>query len=264
VSRTVLDEILAHKAEEVRARRKSVPESTIAERLSGLPPTRGFVAALDRAVASGGNAVIAELKRASPSKGLIREDFRPGWIATRYRDAGATCLSVLTDERFFQGHDRYLAEVRETVELPLLRKDFIVDAYQIPEARLTGADCVLLIVSALEPTLLKDLYRLAHEHSLDVLLEVHDRAELELALTLEPPLVGINNRNLKTFETRLSTTLDLLADVPEGTLVVTESGIHSRDDVQLMRDHGVRAFLVGEAFMRAEDPGAALAELFAT
>ena len=211
----------------------------------------------------GGNAaVIAEVKKASPSKGVIRADFQPTDIAQSYQDAGATCLSVLTDEKYFQGSDAYLEAIRSVVELPLLRKEFIVDAYQIAESRLIGADCVLLIVAALSPHSLRAFYAQARDLGLDVLIEVHDADELALALSLEPQLIGINNRNLKTFETSLTNTYNLLDSIPDDVLVVTESGIHTRDDVQAMREHDVHAFLVGEAFMRADDPGAALRTLF--
>lgn len=262
MSGTILDEILAHKATEVAARRSRRSQTDIERDLSSLPLTRGFSAALQEAVSQDNSAVIAEVKKASPSKGIIREHFDPVEIAASYVRGGATCLSILTDEKYFQGHDEYLQNIRTRVNLPLLRKEFIVDAYQIPESRLLGADCILLIVSALEPSSLREFYEQATELHLDVLIEVHDRAELDIAIELNPPLIGINNRNLKTFETSLSNTFDLLDAIPDGVTVVTESGIHSREDVQKMRQQDVHAFLVGEAFMRAEDPGAALRTLF--
>lgn len=259
---TILDEIVAHKRTEVEARRSKRSAATLIAQLSDVPPTRGFVRALQAAIAAGGDAVIAEVKKASPSKGVIRADFHPADIARSYAAARASCLSVLTDEKYFQGSDRYLTEIRGAVDLPLLRKDFIVDAFQIPESRLIGADCILLIVAALDPSELGEFHAHASGIGLDVLIEVHDEAELETALALEPALVGINNRNLKTFETRLDNTFRLLPSIPEGVLVVTESGIHTPEHVRAMHDHGVHAFLVGEAFMRAEDPGAALRALF--
>jgi indole-3-glycerol phosphate synthase len=259
---TILDEILAHKAGEVEARRSRRSLEEIERTIAGAPDTRGFVRALEQTVAHGRPAVIAEVKKASPSKGVIRADFQPTEIARSYQDAGATCLSVLTDEKYFQGSDAYLEAIRSAVELPLLRKEFIVDGYQIVESRSIGADCVLLIVAALNPESLHEFYGQARSIGLDVLIEVHDASELELALALEPELIGINNRNLKTFETSLTNTYDLLSAIPDDVLVVTESGIHSREDVQAMRGHDVHAFLVGEAFMRADDPGAALRMLF--
>jgi len=259
---TILDEILAHKRSEVAARQKHRSLRELTERTAELPATRGFAAALKAAVAAGGDAVIAEVKKASPSKGVIRPDFHPEQIAESYAAAGATCLSVLTDEQYFQGSDSYLSEIRKAVTLPLLRKDFIVDPWQIPESRCIGADCILLIVAALDASQLKDYYDAAGNIGLDVLIEVHDALELETALALEPSLIGINNRNLKTFETSLENTFRLLPGIPDDVLVVTESGIHTREHVQAMHDHGVHAFLVGEAFMKAPDPGAALLTLF--
>lgn len=263
MSGTILDEILAHKTLEVEQRRERRPAADIERLLDSFPTTRGFVSAIHAAVEKERAAVIGEVKKASPSKGIIRPDFHPVKIARSYEAAGAACLSVLTDEKYFQGNDQYLEDIRASVKLPLLRKEFIIDSYQIPESRMVGADCILLIVSALDPVKLKDFHQQATGLGLDVLLEVHDRAELETALALAPTLVGINNRNLKTFETELATTFDLLEHVPDNVLVVTESGIHSRENVQAMREHDVHAFLVGEAFMRAEDPGAALTDLFA-
>ncbi len=262
MSRTVLDTIVARKREEVVARRGRVSVAELEDAARAAPPPRGFTQALARRVRAGGSAVIAEIKKASPSKGVIREDFDPVDIARRYQAAGATCLSVLTDEDFFQGHDDYLRRARAAVALPALRKDFIVDPYQVLETRALEADCLLLIVAALGRDQLGELNAAARDAGLDVLIEVHDGDELERALALEPALVGINNRDLRTFETRLETTLALLPAVPEGVLVVTESGIHTPDDVQMMRAAGVNTFLVGEAFMRAPDPGAALSALF--
>jgi indole-3-glycerol phosphate synthase len=259
---TVLTRILAHKRDEVAQRSAATPQSSLETRAAGQAPTRGFISALRDRIAAGNPAVIAEIKKASPSKGLIRADFDPVAIARSYADAGAACLSVLTDEHFFQGHDDYLAAARDAVALPVLRKDFTVDAYQLYEARALGADCVLLIVAALEASQLKEFYRLAQRLGLDVLVEVHDASELETALALDPPLIGINNRNLHTFETRLDTTYALLEGIPENTVVVTESGIHDPVQVGEMRAREVHAFLVGEAFMRETDPGAALKALF--
>ena len=263
---TILDRIIAQKRDEVAERRRQrsvaeLNEERLKAELEGQFP-RGFAEALDRKIARGQPAVIAELKRASPSKGLIRAGYDPAAIAPQYEAAGAACLSVLTDEAFFQGADRHLQAARQATALPVLRKDFMIDEYQILESRALGADCVLLIVSALDAAQLKELYQLALDIGLDVLIEVHDAAELETALKLSPRLVGINNRNLKTFETRLETTLDLLGQIPDGVRVVTESGFHEPGQVRMMRERGVDAFLVGEAFMRADDPGAALSLLF--
>jgi indole-3-glycerol phosphate synthase len=258
----VLERILARKAEEVAERSAARPLAAVREAAAAIDPVRGFRTALAERVARGEAAVIAEAKRASPSKGLIRADFDPAAIAASYARGGAACLSVLTDVDFFQGADDYLRQARAACELPVLRKDFTVDPYQVWEARALGADAVLLIVAALDDARLAQLNDVAAEAGLDVLVEVHDAEELERALRLDPPLLGINNRNLRTFDTRLETTLDLLADVPDGTLLVTESGIHAPADVARMRAAGVHAFLVGEAFMRADDPGARLAELF--
>jgi indole-3-glycerol phosphate synthase len=258
----ILRRIIARKHEEVAERSRRVDLATLRSRAAGMPARRPFVDALVGRVAAGGAAVIAEIKRASPSKGIIREHFDPAAIARSYAQAGATCLSVLTDVDFFQGSDDALVAARAACTLPVIRKDFLVDPYQVVEARCIGADCVLLIVSALGPQQLVDLDGLARDVGLDVLVEVHDGEELERALALQPRLVGINNRNLHTFHTTLQVTWDLQARVPAGTLLVTESGILERADVQAMRGRGVNAFLVGEAFMRAEDPGAALKALF--
>ena len=223
---------------------------------------RGFYQALVSKVQAKQAAVIAEIKKASPSKGVIRADFDPVSIAQSYARGGAACLSVLTDAPYFQGHEDYLQAARAACSLPVIRKDFIVHEYQVTEARAINADCILLIVAALEDSQMAELYAQATELGMDVLIETHDRAELERALALQPPFLGINNRNLRTFATSLRTTLDLLPYIPSDTLLVTESGIHSQADVQLMREHEVNAFLVGEAFMRAPDPGTELKQLF--
>lgn len=259
----ILDKILKHKAGEIAERKKACSESEMARRAAQVEmPTRGFVRALRKHVAQGRAGVIAEVKKASPSKGVIREQFDPAAIAASYAAGGASCLSVLTDEHFFQGRDDYLGQASLRSGLPVLRKDFIIDPYQVYESRLIGADAILLIVAALSDAALETLSSHAVELDLDVLIEVHDRQELERALNLPLTLIGINNRNLRTFETSLDTTLDLLDAIPDDRLVVTESGIHTPEDVALMRKHHVHAFLVGEAFMRADDPGAKLAELF--
>lgn len=262
MSGTILDEILAHKREEIDARRRKRPEAALSAAAARQSAPRGFTAALRRRADAGMPAVIAEVKKASPSKGVIRPDFDPVAIAKSYEAHSAACLSVLTDEKYFQGADAYLEQARGAVSLPVLRKDFVIDEYQLLEARALGADCVLLIVAALDAPRLADLNQRARALGLDVLIEVHDAEELEIALDLEPGLVGINNRNLKTFETSLETTYHLLPSIPDHVLVVTESGIHRREDVTAMLQHGVRSFLVGEAFMRADDPGEALEALF--
>jgi indole-3-glycerol phosphate synthase len=258
----ILDRILARKAEEVADRRLRRPLAELKSHASDTPTSRGFEATLRGRVRAGKPAVIAEVKKASPSKGVIRPHFDPTAIAQSYASAGAACLSVLTDEDFFQGHDRYLDQARRACVLPILRKDFTIDAYQVYEARNLGADCILLIVAALPDARLNELADLASELGIDVLVEVHDGDELERALTTRAGLIGINNRNLRTFETRLETTLELRERVPPERLLVTESGITTRADVERMRNAGVHAFLVGEAFMRAPDPGAELEKLF--
>lgn len=258
----MLKRILAVKREEVVARCEQVSLRELSARAAAAPAPRGFGAALTARVKAGNAAVIAEVKKASPSKGVLREDFDPQAIAKSYALGGAAALSVLTDERFFQGRDAYLEEARAASGLAVLRKDFVIDAYQVYEARALGADCILLIVAALGDASLNDLAGLALHLGMDVLVEVHDADELARALPMQGTLLGINNRNLRTFETRLDTTLNLLDAIPEGRFVVTESGILERTDVELMRAHGVHAFLVGEAFMRAPDPGARLNELF--
>lgn len=259
----ILKKIVARKWEEIAERRAKVPVDELRARLADADAPRGFAAAIEARIAAGQAGVIAEIKKASPSKGVLREDFRPAEIARSYAANGAACLSVLTDVDFFQGGDAYLQEARAACALPVIRKDFIVDPYQVYEARAMSADCILLIVACLEDGQMRELNDLAHELGMDVLIEVHDAGELERALRVENRMVGINNRNLRTFEVSLDTTLGLLDRIPADRLVVTESGIHSPADVRLMRDHDVHAFLVGEAFMRAADPGARLAELFA-
>ncbi|MCG6965084.1 MAG: indole-3-glycerol phosphate synthase TrpC [Chromatiaceae bacterium] len=258
----ILRKIVARKREEIAERSARISQVQLAESLSRVDAPRGFVDALQARVDAGAAAVIAEIKKASPSKGVLRADFRPADIARSYARGGAACLSVLTDIDFFQGSDAYLQQARAACSLPVIRKDFIVDPYQVVEARAIGADCILLIAACLDDAQLHGLNDQAHALGMDVLIEVHDAAELERALNTDNRLIGINNRNLRTFEVSLQTTLDLLVRVPDGRLVVTESGILGPDDVRLMRAHAVHAFLVGEAFMRAEDPGARLAELF--
>ena len=262
----ILDQIIAVKREEVAAAIKKVPLAAMREDAESRVLTRDFVGALRAKTALGQAAVIAEIKKASPSKGVIREDFIPADIAQSYADGdgrvSAACLSVLTDRQFFQGRIDHLKQARASCALPVLRKDFMIDAYQVYEARAIGADCILLIAAALSDTQMNELEAVAHALDMAVLVEVHDGAELQRALKLKTPLVGINNRNLRTFETSLDTTLGLLKDVPSDRLLVTESGIATRADVQRMRQAGVHAFLVGETFMRAPEPGQALAELF--
>ncbi|HQU14477.1 MAG: indole-3-glycerol-phosphate synthase [Chromatiales bacterium 21-64-14] len=259
----ILDRILRRKAEEVAARRQALGIGELRRQAEGAPPTRGFAARLRQVVAAGDAAVIAEIKRASPSKGVLREVFEPERIAESYARGGATCLSVLTDREFFLGDDTHLARARSACGLPVLRKDFVIDPYQIYESRVLGADCILLIVAALGDSQLREYCDLAQGLHMDVLVEVHDGVELDRALVVDAPVVGINNRNLRTFETDLATTLMLRERVPPDRLLVTESGVQNRDDVARLRSHGVCSFLVGEAFMRAPDPGARLAELFA-
>jgi len=258
----ILTRILDRKREEVAERKQQVPSSKLEIRIQSADPVRGFIKALQAKIAEGKPAVIAEIKKASPSKGVLREDFDPVEIAESYAANGAACLSVLTDIDFFQGSDEYLKQARGACELPVLRKDFVVDPYQIYEARALGSDCVLLIVSALNDKQLSDLYGLTKRLGMDALVEVHDARELDRALKLDLPMIGINNRNLHTFETSLNTTFDLLDQIPEDCLVVTESGILKAADVQLMQRHNVHCFLVGEAFMREDEPGSKLAELF--
>lgn len=257
----ILESIIAVKREEVRAAQLSAPLEELRLEAS-TRELRDFVGALRAKHAAGRPAVIAEVKKASPSKGVLREHFVPAEIARSYERGGAACLSVLTDVRFFQGSTAYLEEARAACSLPVLRKDFIIDPYQIVEARAMGADAILLIAAALSTPQMQELEAFAHSLNLAVLVEVHDVAELGEALTLKTPLIGINNRNLRTFETSIDTTLDMLESVPNDRIVVTESGILSRADVSRMREASVHTFLVGEAFMRADDPGAALAAMF--
>lgn len=260
----ILNKILQRKAEEIKERALRAPLDEQLRRAETQDAPRGFIASMKQRLAAGKPAIIAEIKKASPSKGVIRPDFHPAAIARSYEAHGAACLSVLTDCDFFQGCERYLEEARAATRLPVIRKDFIVDPYQVAEARAIGADCILLIVAALNDQELKRLSTLAADLGMDVLVEVHDRPELERALALDLPLVGINNRNLRTFEVSLKNTLDLLDLIPSDRTVVTESGILAPEDVALMRSHDVHAFLVGESFMRAENPGEKLAELFGT
>ncbi len=258
----ILQKILARKSQEVAERSAKLSLKELNRRIAGAPAPRGFVNAIRACIATGKPAVIAEIKKASPSKGLLRADFHPAEIAKSYARHGATCLSVLTDRDFFHGSDEHLKEARAACALPVLRKDFTIDPYQVYEARALGADCILLIVAALGDAQLRELSDLAQTLGLDVLVEVHDAAELERALMLGVPLIGINNRDLRTFEVKLETTLDLLKRIPSDRIVVTESGIHTPEDVSLMRHAGTNTFLVGEVFMKAADPGARLAELF--
>jgi indole-3-glycerol phosphate synthase len=260
----VLDRILRVKAEEIAAARARMPLAEVRRAAESAPVVRDFRGALEAKVAAGAAAVIAEVKKASPSKGVLREHFDPAGIGASYAAGGAACLSVLTDVQFFQGAPEYLRQARDASGLPCLRKDFIVDPYQVYEARALHADCILLIVAALEQSRMLELEATAASMGLQVLVEVHDAAELDRALALRTPLVGINNRNLRTFETTLRTTLDLLPRIPPGRRVVTESGILRPEDVAAMRQAGVDAFLVGEAFMRAPDPGKELERLFAS
>ncbi|MFT4194663.1 indole-3-glycerol phosphate synthase TrpC [Ottowia sp.] len=263
----ILDKIVAVKREEVAAALKKMPLAAMRADAESRVLTRDFIGALRAKIAAGQAAVIAEVKKASPSKGVIRADFVPADIAQSYAQGdgkvSAACLSVLTDRQFFQGSVDDLKQARASCDLPVLRKDFMIDPYQVYEARAIGADCILLIAACLDDARMAELEAVARSLDMAVLVEVHDGAELQRALRLKTPLVGINNRNLRTFDVSLDTTLGLLADVPEGRLLVTESGIATRDDVQRLRAAGVHAFLVGETFMRADEPGEALAELFA-
>jgi indole-3-glycerol phosphate synthase len=259
----ILQRILATKRDEIAMARARVPPAQVQVIARGAAPPRDFAGALQRRLAAGQPAVIAEVKKASPSKGVLRADFDPAAIARSYAAHGAACLSVLTDVHYFQGAPQYLEQAREASGLPVLRKDFIVDEYQIAEARGWGADAILLIVAALDAPRLASFEAIAEDFGMAVLVEVHDAAELELALQLRTPLIGINNRNLRTFETRLDTTIDLLPRIGADRIVITESGILAPADVARMRAAGVHAFLVGEAFMRAPDPGVELERLFA-
>jgi indole-3-glycerol phosphate synthase len=258
----ILNKIIAVKREEIASNLKKKPLAMVRADAESRVLTRDFVGALRSKIAAGRAAVIAEVKKASPSKGVIRADFIPADIAQSYAEYGAACLSVLTDQQFFQGSVDYLKQARASCQLPVLRKDFIIDRYQVYESRVMGADCILLIAACLDDAQMADLEATARSLDMAVLVEVHDAAELQRALRLKTPLIGINNRNLRTFEVSLDTTLGLLADVPADRIVVTESGISTQADVQRLRAAKVNAFLVGEAFMRAEEPGQALAELF--
>lgn len=259
----VLKKILARKREEITERSVNLSIDDLKNQITTASPVRGFIKAIQDKLAIGQAAVIAEVKKASPSKGLLRENFLPADIAASYQVGGAACLSVLTDKDFFQGSEAYLVEARGACSLPVIRKDFIIDPYQVYEARAMGADCILLIVAALDDESLKTLHDLANSLGMDVLVEVHDADELQRALQLNLSLVGINNRNLRTFETSLQTTLDLLSDIPDNVVVVSESGLHKTEDITLLRQHHVNAFLIGEAFMRQENPGDALRRLVA-
>jgi indole-3-glycerol phosphate synthase len=258
----ILNKILATKKTEVAANKLAVSLDQLQAQAEAQGEPRDFVGSIHKKIMANKAAVIAEIKKASPSKGVIREDFKPAEIAKSYEKAGAACLSVLTDEQYFQGSAAYLKQARAACKLPVLRKDFIIDEYQVFEARAMGADCILLIVAALELAQMQKLEALANELGMAVLVEVHDADELALALQLDTPLIGINNRNLRTFEVSLQNTLDLLKIMPEDRFVVTESGIFTPDDVKLMMDNQVQGFLVGEAFMRQDDPGAELARVF--
>lgn len=259
----ILNKILATKAEEIAAAQARLPLEQVQALAAQQAPARDFTAAIRSKIAAGKAAVIAEIKKASPSKGVIRADFKPAEIAASYEQGGAACLSVLTDEQYFQGSADYLKQARAACQLPVLRKDFMIDAYQVYEARAMGADCILLIAAALTLAQMQQLETVAHSLGMAVLVEVHNGEELAQALQLSTPLLGINNRNLRTFEVTLDTTLGLLGNIASDKIVVTESGIFSADDVKLMRDHAVHTFLVGEAFMRQENPGAELAKVFA-
>ncbi len=258
----ILDKILATKRAEIQQSKRQTPLAALEIAARAMPPARDFAAAISRRTRQRQPAVIAEIKRASPSKGLLRADFQPAAIARSYAAHGAACLSVLTDATYFQGSAEFLCEARAACQLPVLRKDFMIEPYQVYEARAMGADCILLIVAALSLAQMQEMESVAEQLGMSVLVESHNSEELAVALQLRTPLQGINNRNLRTFDTRLQTTIDLLSQIDGERIVVTESGIHSRDDVTLMQAHGVHAFLVGEALMRAENPGMALSALF--
>lgn len=260
----ILVKILNRKREEIVERSTKVSIEDLKQQCLNADPVRGFIAAIENKVNNRQSAVIAEIKKASPSKGLLRENFEPAEIAKNYAENGAACLSILTDRDYFQGDESYLKQARAACDLPVIRKDFIIDPYQVYEARAIAADCILLIVAALDDKSLQSLFDLSHELSMDVLMEVHDEDEMQRALKTGARLIGINNRNLRTFDTSLDTTLNMLTMVDESHILVTESGIHTKADVQLMRDNNVNVFLVGEAFMRAKNPGEKLAELFAS
>jgi len=259
----VLKKILARKQEEISERSACTSIDDLKKQIESASPVRGFIDAIKQKLAQGDAAVIAEIKKASPSKGLLREHFVPAEIAASYETGGAACLSVLTDKDFFQGCETYLKQARAACSLPVIRKDFIIDAYQVYEARAMSADCILLIVAALDDSALHSLYQLANELGMDVLVEVHNADELVRALTLDLALVGINNRNLRTFETSLQTTVALLDSIPDNVIVVSESGLNKVEDIVMLRSHHVNTFLIGEAFMRCDDPGDALKKLMA-
>jgi indole-3-glycerol phosphate synthase len=258
----ILKRILARKVEEIDERYRTLGLQELEQRVDDADAPRGFITGLEKKLDAGRAAVIAEIKKASPSRGVLREDFDPGQIAFSYEKGGAACLSVLTDVDFFKGADAYLQQARAACSLPVLRKDFTIDPYQVYEARALGADCILLIVAALGDAMLLELLQLAEHLGMDALVEVHDAEELERALAVPARLIGINNRDLRSFETSLDVTLGFLGRIPDDRIVVTESGIHTIDDVSLMRSHGVHVFLVGEAFMKASEPGEKLRELF--
>ncbi len=258
----ILQKILDTKALEIVERKQRLPLIQIQQKLKDSAPTRDFLDTIRQRIEAGRTAVIAEIKKASPSKGVLCENFDPAQIARSYEQGGAACLSVLTDVEYFQGDDACLKLARDACQLPVLRKEFIIDPYQVYESRLIGADCILLIAAALDDDQLREFTELAHSLDMAVLVEVHDAEELQRALKLDVTLLGINNRNLRTFETRLDTTLELLPAIPDHKIVITESGIHQRDDIETMLAHNVRSFLIGEAFMRAEQPGDRLTELF--
>ncbi len=259
---TILKKILDRKAEEVAERQAKTSLADLEKQIRTAGKCRGFTHALTERISHKRPAVIAEIKKASPSKGLIREHFEPAAIAESYAENGAACLSVLTDKDFFQGDEEYLRQARDACRLPVIRKDFMIDPWQVAESRAIGADCILLIVAALEPARMQELAASAREYGMDFLVEVHNRKELDQALLLDADLIGINNRDLHTFKTSLTVTYELLPHIPDGAAVITESGIHIREDVEEMLDHGVYGFLVGESFMRAQEPGEKLKELF--
>lgn len=258
----ILKKILVRKSEEISERKSKMPMQEAKDRADDSPPTRGFNRAIQQSISAGCVAVIAEIKKASPSKGIIRQNFDPESIARSYEVAGASCLSVLTDLDFFQGSHEDMQSARGACTIPVLRKDFMIAPYQIYESKILGADCILIIVAALSDMQMQELVGIAQEIGLDILVEVHNREELERGLMLRTPLIGINNRNLHTFKTELATTIGLLPDVFHDRTVITESGIHTVEDIKIMRKHGVNSFLVGEIFMGAEDPGEKLRELF--
>ena len=260
-SSSILEEIVDHKLGEIANAKEEVSQSDLENRASLQEPVRGFIKAISIEISASRPAVIAEIKKASPSKGVIRENFDPKTHAADYQSSGATCLSVLTDKKFFSGENRYLIEVKKACDIPIIRKDFIIDPYQIAESRALGADCILLIASVLDDNLLESLNKYAKALDLDVLLEVHNEEELGRAMIISDCLIGINNRNLHTFETDLETSIKLVEKIPAGRFVITESGIHTRDDVRRMMEHNILGFLVGESFMASENPGEKLKEI---